>query len=164
MKSQAFFSGYEVFNESSSTNTINGNGVITKFSINYNPTHIGQHYSFISLKSDIDELGEFYTTDNHYNWGGLFEVYSDVSIVPPSFGGRTNNVLGTVNLASKKVTISVWDHGSIDGDIVSIYVNGVRRMSKNSMSLKIKSIIEFPRYFCMLIMRGTSLQILCYFY
>lgn len=49
---------------------------------------------------------------------------NDNSIIPPTFNGRNNNVLGTVNLSSRNVTISVWDHGTIDGDIVSIYING----------------------------------------
>lgn len=46
------------------------------------------------------------------------------SIIPESFMGRDNIDLGTVNIKNTKVTISIWDHGQIDGDIVSIYVNG----------------------------------------
>jgi hypothetical protein len=49
---------------------------------------------------------------------------NDVSIIPESFNGRKNIDLGTVNIKTPKITISVWDHGTIDGDIVSIYVNG----------------------------------------
>lgn len=49
---------------------------------------------------------------------------NDVSIIPESFNGRDNVDLGTVNIKNTNVTISVWDHGQIDGDIVSIYVNG----------------------------------------
>lgn len=49
---------------------------------------------------------------------------NEVSIIPESFMGRDNLDLGTVNINNTKVTISVWDHGQIDGDIVSIYVNG----------------------------------------
>lgn len=46
------------------------------------------------------------------------------SIIPVTFLDRSNLDLGTVSITSTKVTISVWDHGQIDGDIVSIYVNG----------------------------------------
>ncbi|MCS4433070.1 hypothetical protein [Aquiflexum gelatinilyticum] len=49
---------------------------------------------------------------------------NEVSIIPESFNGRDNVDLGTVNINNTNVTISVWDHGQIDGDIVSIYVNG----------------------------------------
>lgn len=49
---------------------------------------------------------------------------NDTSIVPPTSFGRDNEILGTVYLSNREVTISVWDHGRIDGDIVSIYVNG----------------------------------------
>lgn len=49
---------------------------------------------------------------------------NEVSIIPESFNGRDNVDLGTVNIKNTNVTISIWDHGQIDGDIVSIYVNG----------------------------------------
>jgi hypothetical protein len=49
---------------------------------------------------------------------------NDTSIIPTSFLGRTNEVLGSIYLESRNIEISVWDHGRIDGDIVSIYVNG----------------------------------------
>lgn len=49
---------------------------------------------------------------------------NEASIIPESFNGRDNVDLGTVNIKNTNVTISVWDHGQIDGDIVSIYVNG----------------------------------------
>jgi len=45
------------------------------------------------------------------------------SIVPTSFLARENYILGTVYVANRNVTLSIWDHGQIDGDIVSIYVN-----------------------------------------
>lgn len=49
---------------------------------------------------------------------------NDSSIIPPSFQGRSNEWLGSIDLSSKNITIYVWDHGQIDGDIISIYVNG----------------------------------------
>ncbi|MFX0556106.1 hypothetical protein ACOCEA_04880 [Maribacter sp. CXY002] len=48
---------------------------------------------------------------------------NEISIVPDTFLDRENEILGTIELNSRDVTISVWDHGTIDGDIVSIYVN-----------------------------------------
>lgn len=49
---------------------------------------------------------------------------NETSIIPSSFQGRSNEILGHIDLLSKNITISVWDHGKIDGDIISIYVNG----------------------------------------
>ena len=49
---------------------------------------------------------------------------NDSSIIPDTFQGRDNVDLGTMYVNSRSLTISVWDHGAIDGDIVSIYVNG----------------------------------------
>ncbi|GAA0878117.1 hypothetical protein GCM10009119_10850 [Algoriphagus jejuensis] len=46
------------------------------------------------------------------------------SIIPDTYLDRDNVDLGTINITDTKVTIKVWDHGQIDGDIVSIYVNG----------------------------------------
>ncbi len=49
---------------------------------------------------------------------------NDSSIIPATSFDRANQVLGTVYLGSRDITISAWDHGTVDGDIVSIYVNG----------------------------------------
>ena len=49
---------------------------------------------------------------------------NDSSIIPSSSFGRPNVVLGCVEIYSRITTIEVWDHGQIDGDIVSIIANG----------------------------------------
>lgn len=46
------------------------------------------------------------------------------SIIPSTTSGRTNSYLGCVEIDSRITSISVWDHGLIDGDIVSIIANG----------------------------------------
>ena len=46
------------------------------------------------------------------------------SNVPSEFLGRTTDIQDEIALTSRNVSISVWDHGTIDGDIVSVYVNG----------------------------------------
>lgn len=51
-------------------------------------------------------------------------IRNDFSIIPSSSLGRDNIDLGTIFISNNNVTIDVWDHGLIDGDIVSIYVNG----------------------------------------
>lgn len=60
---------------------------------------------------------------------------NDNSIIPSFSLGRDNEVLGTVNLSSRNIKISVWDSGAlIDGDIVSVYVNG--RLVIDEVTLK----------------------------
>ena len=44
--------------------------------------------------------------------------------VPDTYDGRDVNVIGTVYVDSKDVTFYVWDSGQIDGDIISLIVNG----------------------------------------
>lgn len=49
---------------------------------------------------------------------------NETSIIPTSTSGRPNNYLGCIEISSRITTIQVWDHGQIDGDIVSIIANG----------------------------------------
>ncbi|MEL6809830.1 MAG: hypothetical protein AAFP76_00655 [Bacteroidota bacterium] len=49
---------------------------------------------------------------------------NSVSIIPSTTSGRPNNFLGCIEINSRITTIEVWDHGQIDGDIVSIIANG----------------------------------------
>ena len=51
---------------------------------------------------------------------------NSASIIPSSSSGRPNNYLGCVQINSRITSIEVWDHGQIDGDIVSIIANGNR--------------------------------------
>lgn len=44
--------------------------------------------------------------------------------VPSTYKGRPVDVQGTVNVTSRDVTFNVWDSGTEDGDIISLYVNG----------------------------------------
>lgn len=44
--------------------------------------------------------------------------------VPTSFSGRSVDVQGEITVASPNVTVYVWDSGVIDGDIISLAVNG----------------------------------------
>ncbi len=54
-------------------------------------------------------------------------------ITPSSLLGRINKKLGCIDLDSRTITISVWDNGTIDGDIVSVYVNGNRVINQVEM-------------------------------
>ncbi len=49
---------------------------------------------------------------------------NESSIIPSSSFGRPNNYLGCIEISSRITNISVWDHGTVDGDIVSIIANG----------------------------------------
>ncbi len=67
------------------------------------------------------------------------EIEEDVdvnsfSIIPGTTNGRTNNYLGCVEISSRITNIKVWDHGQIDGDIVSIYANGNTIINQKELS------------------------------
>jgi hypothetical protein len=47
-----------------------------------------------------------------------------------NFDGRTINYVNELNVASENISISLWDHGRKDGDVVSIYLNGEAIVSK----------------------------------
>lgn len=51
---------------------------------------------------------------------------NEFSIIPSTTSGRPNNYLGCIEISNRVTTIEVWDHGQIDGDIVSIIANGNR--------------------------------------
>lgn len=43
---------------------------------------------------------------------------------PSDFLDRPNDHQGTFRMPEKHIEISLWDHASIDGDIVSLFING----------------------------------------
>lgn len=49
---------------------------------------------------------------------------NDEPNVPDSYQGRPVDVQGTLYVNNKNVTFYVWDSGMIDGDIISLTVNG----------------------------------------
>jgi hypothetical protein len=54
--------------------------------------------------------------------------------VPMEYNGRPVEVLGTIPVASSTVVISVWDHGRVDGDIISLVVNGKTIVSNHTLT------------------------------
>jgi hypothetical protein len=50
--------------------------------------------------------------------------------VPTTYNGRCVDVQGTVTVSSRQVTFQVWDDGTVDGDIISLIVNGTPILSQ----------------------------------
>lgn len=50
--------------------------------------------------------------------------------VPSTFLGRCVEIQGSVAVATRDVTFEVWDGATIDGDIISLIVNGVTVLSE----------------------------------
>lgn len=46
------------------------------------------------------------------------------SNAPPTFMGRNNEYLGCIEVFAGESEIEAWDHGAIDGDIISLIANG----------------------------------------
>lgn len=57
----------------------------------------------------------------------------DESIAPTTSFGRDNEILDTIEISSKEVEISVWDYASIDGDVISVYVNGEAIITEDTL-------------------------------
>lgn len=64
------------------------------------------------------------------------EPENEESNIPPEFRGRNVEVNPkTVYVSSKSISVSVWDNGNlVDGDIVSIYVNGERVINEHELT------------------------------
>lgn len=58
---------------------------------------------------------------------------NEFSIAPSSTNGRSNNYLGCIEISSRSVDISTWDHGQIDGDIISLIANGQTILSNHEL-------------------------------
>ena len=55
-----------------------------------------------------------------------------------SFNGRNINYVDEILVSSEDITIMLWDHGRVDGDIVSIYLNGEAIVSKYALTYQKK--------------------------
>lgn len=64
----------------------------------------------------------------------------DKSIIPATFKDRSVEEQGTIEVNKKEVTFLIWDSGQIDGDIVSLYVNGKAVISNYTLTGAKKSI------------------------
>jgi hypothetical protein len=53
------------------------------------------------------------------------ETRQETSIIPDTYRDRPVEAQGVIETGSKNVTFNVWDSGVVDGDIVTLVVNGV---------------------------------------
>ena len=56
------------------------------------------------------------------------------------FDGRNITYVQELAFKSEKIKISIWDHGRLDGDIVSVYLNGFTVISKHLLTYSKKPI------------------------
>lgn len=74
---------------------------------------------------------------------------NDEPNVPLTFNGRPVNVLGTITVQSKDITFFTWDSGLIDGDIISLVVNGTTVLSNYELTgnkFPVQVALEFEGY------------------
>lgn len=62
--------------------------------------------------------------------------------LPTEFSGRKNKEIGHIIVHDKKITLNVYDNGTVDGDTVSIFYNGRllishRRLSEKPITLEL---------------------------
>lgn len=57
------------------------------------------------------------------------------SIVPPVLRNRENELVKTISVNSREITVSLYDNGTIDKDTVSVYLNKKQVVFKKMLSL-----------------------------
>lgn len=66
-------------------------------------------------------------------------VIKEKPAIRASFDGRNINYVDEIVVSSENIEIMLWDHGRVDGDIVSIYLNGVAIVSKYALTYQKKT-------------------------
>jgi hypothetical protein len=56
-------------------------------------------------------------------------------VVPPVLKERANEVVKTFTVTTRKISISLYDNGTIDKDTVSVYLNNRQVVSRKMLSL-----------------------------
>lgn len=69
----------------------------------------------------------------------ITKVETDKPIVREMFDGRKINYVNELVVGSNEIQINLWDHGRVDGDIVSIYLNGEAVVSKYHLTYSKKA-------------------------
>ncbi len=60
--------------------------------------------------------------------------------VPDTYDGRSVDVQGTIYVSDRNVTFNVWDSETVDGDIISLIVNGNEVISNYTLTADKKSV------------------------
>lgn len=61
-------------------------------------------------------------------------ISQTTSNAPLSTNNRSNTYLGCIETSQRSVSYSVWDHGTVDGDIISLYSNGSSVLSNFTLT------------------------------
>lgn len=69
----------------------------------------------------------------------LPEVVEKKPVARESFDGRNLNYVNEIQVKSENIKINLRDHGRVDGDIVSIYLNGEAVVSKYLLTYRNKT-------------------------
>lgn len=67
------------------------------------------------------------------------KVVAEKPIVRESFDGRNLNYVNEIQVKNENIKINLRDHGRVDGDIVSIYLNGEAIVSKYLLTYRNKT-------------------------
>lgn len=69
----------------------------------------------------------------------IAEVVEDKPVLRENFDGRNLNYINEIKVQNENIKINLRDHGRVDGDIVSIYLNGVAVVSKYLLTYRNKT-------------------------
>lgn len=60
---------------------------------------------------------------------------SEPTVIPPVLKNRENELVKTINVTSREITVSLYDNGTIDHDTVSVYLNKRLVVNRQMLSL-----------------------------
>ena len=94
--------------------------------------------SYFSIRNPVADARRKTSMANRAN---TIENQNEVHVAPKNeFEGRKISYVEELSFANENITISLWDHGRQDGDIVSIYLNGETVIAKHNLTYRRKKV------------------------
>ncbi len=105
-------------------------------------------YSKYQLIGNCNRNGVFYKDKQYYIGHPACKTPANKKVVLSKIKkikGREVKLLESIPIESKRVKIKIWDDNKVDGDIISINLNGVWLVKNHRISKRIKTMIfELP--------------------
>lgn len=98
-------------------------------------------YQFIG---ECNRNGVFYKNKNYYPDHSACTTPATTKVIfekSKDINGRKTEVVETVNINQSKVTVKIWDSDKVDGDIISLNLNGFWVLKDYKITDKMKTIM-----------------------
>ena len=98
-------------------------------------------YQFIG---ECNRNGTFYKNENYYPNHHACNTPATTKVIfekSKDINGRKTEVIETVDIDESRVTIKIWDSDKVDGDIISLNLNGYWVLKNYKITDKVKTIM-----------------------